>query len=153
MQPLCELCLRHLFFLPQICDHIGMKEISDVQLLFCLKNKKTENLDFQDFPASVTGDERIELPLRVLETPVMPFDQSPMALRYSYFITHFPGNVNDIFEIIQKNEINFYNFQLCRAFSSLCRASSRVLRWQAYTRCSIQILTDSAAHPSAYGHR
>ena len=25
-----------------------------------------------------TGDERIELPLRVLETPVIPFDQSPM---------------------------------------------------------------------------
>ena len=100
MQPLCELCLRPLFFLPQICDHIGMKEISDVQLLFCLKNKKTENLDFQDFPASVTGDERIELPLRVLETPVMPFDQSPMDLRESYFITHFIRDVTDIFEII-----------------------------------------------------
>ena len=27
-----------------------------------------------------TGDERIELPLRVLETPVIPFDQSPMNL-------------------------------------------------------------------------
>ena len=120
---------------------------------FVCTTKKPENLDFQDFPASVTGDERIELPLRVLETPVMPFDQSPMASRYSYFITHFPGNVNDIFEIIQKNEINFYNFQLCRAFSSLCRASSRVLRWQAYARRSIQILTDSAAHPSACGHR
>ena len=25
-----------------------------------------------------TGDERIELPLRVLETPVIPFDQSPI---------------------------------------------------------------------------
>ena len=24
------------------------------------------------------GDERIELPLRVLETPVIPFDQSPI---------------------------------------------------------------------------
>ena len=24
------------------------------------------------------GDERIELPLRVLETPVIPFDQSPV---------------------------------------------------------------------------
>ena len=47
-----------------------------------------------------TGDERIELPLRVLETPVMPFDQSPMDLRYSYFITHFFRDVNDIFEII-----------------------------------------------------
>ena len=46
------------------------------------------------------GDERIELPLRVLETPVIPFDQSPMDLRYSYFITHFFRDVNDIFEII-----------------------------------------------------
>ncbi len=26
----------------------------------------------------LAGDERIELPLRVLETPVMPFDQSPI---------------------------------------------------------------------------
>ena len=28
---------------------------------------------------SKTGDERIELPLRVLETPVIPFDQSPLG--------------------------------------------------------------------------
>lgn len=56
---------------------------------------------FSKLPASqITGDERIELPLRVLETPVMPFDQSPMDLRYSYFITHFFRDVNDIFEII-----------------------------------------------------
>ena len=31
---------------------------------------------FQGFLTA--GDERIELPLRVLETPVMPFDQSPI---------------------------------------------------------------------------
>lgn len=27
----------------------------------------------------VTGDERIELPLKVLETLVIPFDQSPLS--------------------------------------------------------------------------
>lgn len=27
----------------------------------------------------ITGDERIELPLKVLETSVIPFDQSPMT--------------------------------------------------------------------------
>ena len=64
------------------------------------KQKRQEAL-FSKLPASqITGDERIELPLRVLETPVIPFDQSPMDLRYSYFITHFFRDVNDIFEII-----------------------------------------------------
>jgi hypothetical protein len=29
-------------------------------------------------PLNQTGDERIELPLRVLETPVIPLDQSPI---------------------------------------------------------------------------
>ena len=47
----------------------------------CLhENRKTARnaLFSQAFRAVfVTGDERIELPLRVLETPVMPFDQSP----------------------------------------------------------------------------
>lgn len=78
----------------------------------------------------------------------MPFDQSPMNLCYSYFITHFPGDVNGIFEIIKKTQSNFYNFPnhsrsdsfeqsliyrplLFHAVSSLCSASSRVLRWQA----------------------
>ena len=29
------------------------------------------------FPLLRTGDERIELPPKVLETPIIPFDQSP----------------------------------------------------------------------------
>ena len=67
--------------------------------LFSFLNKK--NLETTILlQGLITGDERIELPLRVLETPVMPFDQSPMDLRYSYFITHFFRDVNDIFEII-----------------------------------------------------
>ena len=78
----------------------------------------------------------------------MPFDQSPMDLCYSYFITHFSGDVNGIFEIIKKTQSNFYNFHnpsrsgsfeqsliyralLFHAVSNLCSASSKVLRWQA----------------------
>ena len=34
--------------------------------------------DLQALPAPLrTGDERIELPPKVLETPIIPFDQSP----------------------------------------------------------------------------
>ena len=31
-----------------------------------------------------TGAERIELPLRVLETPVIPFDQAPICICCQY---------------------------------------------------------------------
>jgi hypothetical protein len=41
--------------------------------------KSAGSLEKSKLPAlSEAGDERIELPLRVLETPVMPFDQSPV---------------------------------------------------------------------------
>ena len=30
---------------------------------------------------SIAGDERIELPPKVLETPIIPFDQSPVSLK------------------------------------------------------------------------
>ena len=36
-----------------------------------------------------TGAERIELPLRVLETPVMPFDQAPMYFVPYIYTTDF----------------------------------------------------------------
>ena len=39
-----------------------------------LKTKMRKSLYFQRFRA---GDERIELPPKVLETPIIPFDQSP----------------------------------------------------------------------------
>ena len=42
------------------------------------KRKMPEAFIFKASSTSKTGDERIELPLRVLETPVIPFDQSPM---------------------------------------------------------------------------
>ena len=70
------------------------------------KIKNSRILDFSRFLLPyVTGDERIELPLRVLETPVMPFDQSPMCFLYSYFIAHFRGDVNNILGKIAKMKI------------------------------------------------
>ena len=54
------------------------------------KQKRQEAL-FSKLPASqITGDERIELPLRVLETPVIPLDQSPMSSTDLYIYTTLP---------------------------------------------------------------
>ena len=45
-----------------------------------------------------TGDERIELPLKVLETSVIPFDQSPVcALDTSNILTTILQNVKHFF--------------------------------------------------------
>ena len=41
-------------------------------------NKALKTQCFQGFLA---GDERIELPPKVLETPIIPFDQSPILLK------------------------------------------------------------------------
>ena len=49
-----------------------------------LKSDMKKPPNFGGFSA---GDERIELPLRVLETPVIPFDQSPIFY-FRYKETH-----------------------------------------------------------------
>ena len=62
------------------------------------KQKRQEAL-FSKLPASqITGDERIELPLRVLETPVIPLDQSPMSAEHSIFIPYSALCVNCFFK-------------------------------------------------------
>lgn len=49
--------------------------------LFSFLNKK--NLETTILlQGLITGDERIELPLKVLETSVIPFDQSPICKYY-----------------------------------------------------------------------
>ncbi len=48
------------------------------QVLFQVSKLETELI-------YVTGDERIELPPKVLETPIIPFDQSPV---YRWAKTH-----------------------------------------------------------------
>ena len=50
-----------------------------VPFSFARKTKKTGTPDFSSIPAFPrAGDERIELPPKVLETPIIPFDQSPV---------------------------------------------------------------------------
>ena len=62
---------------------------------------------------SITGDERIELPLRVLETPVIPFDQSPLFL-YFYFISFLVDDLsgNTLFIPYQHSFVNRLPFSL-----------------------------------------
>ena len=53
--------------------------------LFSFLNKK-KNLETTILlQGLITGDERIELPLKVLETSVIPFDQSPI---FKYYIKY-----------------------------------------------------------------
>ena len=55
--------------------------------LWCCDKKNAGNLELQDFWRLRAGDERIELPPKVLETPIIPFDQSPMfcfCCNYTY---------------------------------------------------------------------
>ena len=46
------------------------------------------------------GDERIELPLKVLETSVIPFDQSPVCCSPNTYNTN-TGNCQQIFDNFQ----------------------------------------------------
>ena len=63
-----------------------------------------------------TGDERIELPLRVLETPVMPFDQSPIH-KVLVYITISCVNCQHFFVIFScgliADSMPMTSFQLC----------------------------------------
>ena len=61
--------------------------------LFSFLNKK--NLETTILlQGLITGDERIELPLKVLETSVIPFDQSPI---FKYYIKYRKSKNNEIF--------------------------------------------------------
>ena len=53
--------------------------LESVKPLYLLgKTKKPVTIMITGF----TGDERIELPPKVLETPIIPFDQSPKYINY-----------------------------------------------------------------------
>ena len=55
--------------------------LKEVNSYFPAKTKKPEKLINKAFlTLSGAGDERIELPPKVLETPIIPFDQSPIQL-------------------------------------------------------------------------
>ena len=66
--------------------------------LFSFLNKK--NLETTILlQGLITGDERIELPLKVLETSVIPFDQSPVCCSPNIY-TMIPIFCQYLFEII-----------------------------------------------------
>ena len=49
--------------------------------------QKNQKYLFIDISGShIAGDERIELPPKVLETPIIPFDQSPLRLLYELYM-------------------------------------------------------------------
>ena len=52
-----------------------------VKVSFCLHKKSPKFLENKgNFGLLPAGDERIELPPKVLETPIIPFDQSPVSV-------------------------------------------------------------------------
>lgn len=67
--------------------------------------KKTA--EFQRFLA---GDERIELPLRVLETPVIPFDQSPVPVPDLNRSLDIYITAGSILSIVILKKLLFYRF-------------------------------------------
>ena len=63
------------------------------------ETKKSGILFCKAFQTVKAGDERIELPLRVLETPVMPFDQSPVSNVLNIYIMKRGGMSSIILKI------------------------------------------------------
>ena len=52
------------------------------QVVFITTKEKNGNPVKSRLPAHLkAGDERIELPPKVLETPIIPFDQSPVFIK------------------------------------------------------------------------
>lgn len=52
------------------------------------KTRQHDIKKHRSYGAFRTGDERIELPPKVLETPIIPFDQSPKFIKMTYKIRH-----------------------------------------------------------------
>lgn len=58
----------------------------------------------------LAGDERIELPLRVLETPVIPFDQSPVPVPDLNRSLDIYITAGSILSIVILKKLLFYRF-------------------------------------------
>ena len=71
------------------------------------KVRNLENLRFLTLQS--TGDERIELPPKVLETPIIPFDQSPIQLSLnSSDLLSIPYGVMNVKKKMKKNFFKLY---------------------------------------------
>ena len=62
------------------------------------------------FDGFSAGDERIELPLRVLETPVIPFDQSPVPVPDLNWSLDIYITAGSILSIVILKKLLFYSF-------------------------------------------
>ena len=73
-------------------------------LLFYIKNEVCKNPLSMGFSRLFrAGDERIELPPKVLETPIIPFDQSPIQLSLnSSDLLSIPYGVRNVKKKIKK---------------------------------------------------
>ena len=60
---------------------IAIEKEPDYSLPTLLPTQINKALKTQCFQGFLAGDERIELPPKVLETPIIPFDQSPILLK------------------------------------------------------------------------
>ena len=91
-------------------------------------------LDFTSFSTlHITGDERIELPPKVLETPIIPFDQSP---------TLFTLYIQNFIQIIRLSK--FFNTNILACMSCL----RKTLRSTTLRFVSLDLLRKSLSESS-----
>lgn len=82
-------------------------------LLFKIKNSKRKSLKQNCFRLFLPGDEGIEPPPKVLETPIIPLDQSPICAcrtRYLYHTYRSFVNVYFMFSYFLFHFFYFYIF-------------------------------------------
>ena len=69
-----------------------MKRLFSICVLLHSEHEKTAGLR-----RFLTGDERIELPPKVLETPIIPLDQSPLSFTVLDIYSTFPLHLSSDF--------------------------------------------------------
>ena len=97
---------------------------------FCFfwKTKKTGTPDFTSIPAfHWAGDERIELPPKVLETPIIPFDQSPV---YKILWGFLPSYIIYIYLLFFK----FFSFVPSKLHTDLFIQTTTLEKWSSRLR-------------------
>ena len=105
---------------------------------FCLAIQKAETPDFSSVPAVLrAGDERIELPPKVLETPIIPFDQSP---------TYIKGCKCYIF---YKHILFFYTLQ---SYKSTLYLQNFIQNSEFFSWSSLRSISNSQLHTLLYFH-
>ena len=87
-------------FIPSGLDQNAERRSHEVTPAEYKTQSATQEVNSQGFRA---GDERIELPPKVLETPIIPFDQSPIQLSLnSSDLLSIPYGVRNVKKKIKK---------------------------------------------------